>query len=40
LANYTPLIYSYLVKNYALEEVIGMFQILLPKLRGQRNPDS
>ena len=40
LANYTPLIYSYLVKNYELEEVIGMFQILLPKLRGQRNPDS
>ena len=40
LANYTPLIYSYHVKNYELEEVIGMFQILLPKLRGQRNPDS
>ena len=31
LANYTPLIYSYLAKNYELKEMIGMFQILLPK---------
>jgi hypothetical protein len=31
LANYTPLIYSYLVKKYMFKEMIGMFQILLPK---------
>ena len=31
LANYTPLIYSHLSKNYMFKEMIGMFQILLPK---------
>ena len=31
LANYAPLIYNYLVKNYIFKEMIGMFQILLPK---------
>ncbi len=35
LANYTPLIYSYLAKNYIFEEMIGMFQILLPKSEDQ-----
>ena len=37
LANYTPLIYSYLAKNYEFKEMIGMFQILLPKSEGQQN---
>ena len=35
LANYTPLIYSYLAKNYEFKEIIGMFQILLPKSEDQ-----
>jgi hypothetical protein len=35
LANYAPLIYSYLAKNYILKEMIGMFQILLPKPENQ-----
>jgi len=35
LANYTPLIYSYLAKNYEFKEMIGMFQILLPNSEGQ-----
>jgi hypothetical protein len=35
LANYTPLIYSYLAKNYMFKEMIGMFQILLPKSEDQ-----
>ena len=35
LANYTPLIYSYLAKNYEFKEMIGMFQILLPKSEDQ-----
>jgi len=39
LANYTPLIYSYLVRNYAFKEMIGMFQILLPKMKNQQNRD-
>ena len=37
LANYTPLIHSYLAKNYEFKEMIGMFQILLPKSEGQQN---
>ena len=37
LANYTPLIYSYLAKNYEFKEMIGMFQILLPKSEDQQN---
>jgi hypothetical protein len=32
LSKYTPLIYGHLVENYAFEEMIGMFQILLPKV--------
>ena len=36
LARYTPLIYSYILKNYALEEMIGMFQILLPQMKDQK----
>ena len=40
LANYAPLIYSYLAKNYVFKEMIGMFQILLPKVRGQQNLNS
>tara|TARA_B100000953_G_C17852032_1_gene368667 strand:- start:55 stop:633 length:579 start_codon:yes stop_codon:yes gene_type:complete len=39
LANYTPLIYSYLVRNYTFKEMIGMFQILLPKVKNQQNRD-
>ena len=35
LANYTPLIYSHLSKNYMFKEMIGMFQILLPKIENQ-----
>ena len=35
LARYASLIYSYLVENYALEEKIGMFQILLPQMQDQ-----
>ena len=35
LANYTPLIYSHLSKNYMFKEMIGMFQILLPKPESQ-----
>jgi hypothetical protein len=35
LANYTPLIYSHLSKNYMFKEMIGMFQILLPKTENQ-----
>ena len=31
LKNYAPHIYKYLVKNYAFQEMIGLFQILLPK---------
>jgi hypothetical protein len=31
LKNYAPHIYNYLVKNYAFQEMIGLFQILLPK---------
>ncbi|MFT4579299.1 MAG: hypothetical protein ACI9UO_002133 [Nitrospinales bacterium] len=31
LKNYAPHIYEYLVKNYAFQEMIGLFQILLPK---------
>ncbi|HIJ50849.1 MAG TPA: hypothetical protein HPP54_07355 [Nitrospinae bacterium] len=31
LKNYAPYIYKYLVENYALQEMIGLFQILLPK---------
>ena len=37
LAKYTPLIYRHLVENYVLEVMIGMFQILLPKVGGQQN---
>ena len=37
LARYAPLVYSYIMKNYTLEEMIGMFQILLPKVEGQQN---
>ena len=32
LKNYAPHIYKYLVKNYAFQEMIGLFQILLPKI--------
>ncbi len=39
LTNYTPLIYSYLVRNYTFKETIGMFQILLPKVKNQQNRD-
>jgi len=35
LARYTPLIYGYILENYALEEMIGMFQVLLPKVQNQ-----
>jgi hypothetical protein len=31
LKNYAPHIYKYLVENYAFQEIIGLFQILLPK---------
>ena len=31
LKNYAPHIYKYLVENYAFQEMIGLFQILLPK---------
>jgi len=31
LKNYAPHIHKYLVENYALQEMIGLFQILLPK---------
>ena len=31
LKNYAPHIYKYLVQNYAFQEMIGLFQILLPK---------
>jgi len=31
LKNYVPHIYKYLVENYAFQEMIGLFQILLPK---------
>ena len=33
----TFIIYSYLVKNYEFKEMIGMFQILLPKSGAQQN---
>ena len=36
LARYTPLIYGYIMENYALEEMIGMFQILLPQIKDQK----
>ena len=36
LARYTPLIYSYILENYAFEEMIGMFQILLPRVKDQK----
>ena len=35
LARYAPLIYKFIFKNYALEEMIGMFQILLPQMKNQ-----
>ena len=31
LKNYAPHLYKYLVENYAFQEMIGLFQILLPK---------
>jgi len=31
LKNYAPHIYKYLVENYAFQEMIGLFQILLPR---------
>ena len=31
LKNYAPHIYKYLVENYAFQEIIGLFQVLLPK---------
>lgn len=31
LANYAPLLYAFLVENYQFDEIIGLFQILLPK---------
>ena len=31
LKNYAPHIYKHLVENYAFQEMIGLFQILLPK---------
>ena len=31
LKNYAPHIYKYLVENYASQEMIGLFQILLPR---------
>jgi hypothetical protein len=31
LKNYSPHIYKYLVENYAFQEMIGLFQVLLPK---------
>ena len=37
LARYTPRIYSYIQENYILEEMVGMFQILLPKVKDQKN---
>jgi hypothetical protein len=32
LKNYAPHLYKYLVENYAFHEMIGLFQILLPKI--------
>ena len=37
LSRYAPLIFSYIIENYRLEERIGMFQILLPKSEDQQN---
>ncbi len=31
LANYAPLLYAFLVENYQFDEIIGLFQILLPR---------
>jgi len=37
LANYAPLLYGFLVENYQFDEMIGLFQILLPRITKQ-NP--
>ncbi len=37
LKNYAPHVYKYLVENYWFKEIIGLFQILLPK-SPQNNP--
>ena len=31
LANYAPLLYGFLIENYQFDEIIGLFQILLPR---------
>ena len=31
LSRYSPLLYKFLVKHYSFEEMVGFFQILLPK---------
>ncbi len=36
LANYAPLLYGFLVENYQFDEMIGLFQILLPRQAQQK----
>ena len=31
IKNYAPHLYDFLVENYRFQEIIGLFQILLPK---------
>lgn len=35
LANYAPLLYGFLIENYQFDEMIGLFQILLPRQKKQ-----